>query len=122
MDHGVPTVRCDEGDAVRVVLAGGTGSLGRRLAADLAADGHEVVVLTRSPRDDLPHRQEVWDGTSVGPWAPLLDGAVLVNLAGALVDRRPTPPTSSSCAGRAWSRPGPWSQQPGSTAPRRGCR
>lgn len=33
----------------------------------------------------------VWDGRSVGPWASELDGAVVVNLAGDLVDRRPTP-------------------------------
>jgi uncharacterized protein (TIGR01777 family) len=31
-----------------------------------------------------------WDGSSVGNWAGELDGAVLVNLAGELVDRRPT--------------------------------
>ena len=32
-----------------------------------------------------------WDGQSVGPWAVELGGAAVVNLAGALVDRRPTP-------------------------------
>ncbi|MPQ98233.1 DUF1731 domain-containing protein [Modestobacter sp. I12A-02628] len=75
---------------MRVVLAGGSGALGRRLADDLAARGHEVVVLTRSPRPG-PHRQVAWDGVTVGPWAAELAGAALVNLAGELVDRRPTP-------------------------------
>jgi uncharacterized protein (TIGR01777 family) len=75
----------------RVVLAGGTGALGRRLGADLAARGEEVVVLTRSPRPSQPHRQVAWDGATVGPWASELAGSALVNLAGELVDRRPTP-------------------------------
>lgn len=75
---------------MRVVLAGGSGSLGRRIAADLAARGDEVVVLTRTPRPDRPYRQIPWDGTTVGPWAELLPGAALVNLAGQLVDCRPT--------------------------------
>ena len=75
---------------MKVVLAGGTGSLGRRLAADLASDGHDIVILTRSPRPSIEWRQVEWDGRTVGPWAAELDGAALVNLAGELVDRRPT--------------------------------
>jgi uncharacterized protein len=75
--------------AVKVVVAGGSGALGRRLCADLAARGHEVVVLTRTPRPG-PHRQVAWDGATVGPWATELDGAAVVNLAGELVDLRPT--------------------------------
>ncbi|MEV6314888.1 TIGR01777 family oxidoreductase [Streptomyces sp. NPDC051776] len=75
---------------MKVVLAGGTGALGRRIAADLTEHGHEVVVLTRSARPDFPYRQVTWDGASVGPWAAELEGAALVNLAGELVDRRPT--------------------------------
>ncbi|MFI6318981.1 TIGR01777 family oxidoreductase [Nonomuraea sp. NPDC050556] len=75
---------------MKVVLAGGSGALGRRIAADLAARGDEVVVLTRTPRDGLPWRQVEWDGAHQGPWAAELGGAALVNLAGELVDRRPT--------------------------------
>jgi uncharacterized protein (TIGR01777 family) len=76
---------------MKVVLAGGSGSLGRRIADDLAARGDEVVVLTRRVRADLPHRQVPWDGRTVGEWRHELAGAALVNLAGELVDRRPTP-------------------------------
>jgi uncharacterized protein len=76
---------------VKIVLAGGSGSLGRRLAADLSPRGHEVVILTRSPQSSSPYLQVAWDGTTVGPWAPELEGAAIINLAGALVDRRPTP-------------------------------
>ena len=75
---------------VKVVLAGGSGAIGRRLAADLVDRGVEVVVLTRRPRDDVPGRQRTWDGASVGPWASELAGAVVCNLAGELVDRAPT--------------------------------
>lgn len=76
---------------MKIVLAGGSGSLGRRLAADLSPRGHEVVILTRSPQPSFPYRQVAWDGATVGPWAPELEGAAIINLAGALVDRRPSP-------------------------------
>ena len=76
---------------MKIVLAGGSGSLGRRIAADLTERGDQVVVLTRSPQSALPYRQVEWDGVTVGPWAGELEGAAIVNLAGALVDRRPTP-------------------------------
>ncbi|MDQ4095020.1 MAG: TIGR01777 family oxidoreductase [Actinomycetota bacterium] len=75
---------------MKVVLAGGTGALGTRIAADLAGAGNEVVILTRSPRPHIRFRQIAWDGRSPGSWSAELEGAVLVNLAGALVDRRPT--------------------------------
>jgi hypothetical protein len=76
---------------VKVVLAGGSGALGRRLAGDLAAGGHEVVVLTRRLRDGSLARQVRWDGVTPGDWVGELEGASVVNLAGELVDRPPTP-------------------------------
>jgi uncharacterized protein (TIGR01777 family) len=75
---------------VKVVLAGGTGALGRRLADAFRTRGDEVVILTRNPRPDIEHRQVEWDGRTVGTWARELEGAIVVNLAGELVDRRPT--------------------------------
>jgi len=75
---------------VKVVLAGGSGALGRRVAAVLDGRGHDVVILTRRPAGGLPGRQVAWDGSSVGPWARELSGAALVNLCGAIVDRRPS--------------------------------
>jgi uncharacterized protein (TIGR01777 family) len=76
---------------MKVVLAGGSGALGRRIAADLSSRGDEVVVLTRRPDKNAPHREVDWDGATAGPWVRELSGAVVVNLAGEIVDRRPTP-------------------------------
>jgi uncharacterized protein len=74
---------------VKVVVAGGSGALGRALCRSLADSGHDVVVLTRRLRSS-PYRQVVWDGTTVGPWQDEIGGSAVVNLAGELVDRRPT--------------------------------
>jgi uncharacterized protein (TIGR01777 family) len=76
---------------MKVVIAGGAGALGRRLADDWARSGDEVTILTRRPREDIAHRQVRWDGRTVGPWSADLKGAIVVNLAGELVDKRPTP-------------------------------
>jgi uncharacterized protein (TIGR01777 family) len=78
---------------MKVIVAGGTGFLGRPLTQLLAARGDEVVVLSR--RTDAPGgvRTVAWepDG-STGPWAAEIDGAqAVVNLAG------------ESIAGHRWS-------------------
>jgi uncharacterized protein (TIGR01777 family) len=75
---------------MRIVVAGGSGALGRRLCDRLAERGHDVVVLSRRA-GSTRHRTALWDGRSVGPWADELQDSAVVNLAGALVDRRPTP-------------------------------
>jgi uncharacterized protein (TIGR01777 family) len=75
---------------MKLVIAGGSGSLGQRVADAFGESGDEVVVLTRRQRDGINHRQVIWDGRTVGDWAADLDGAVLLNLAGELVDRPPT--------------------------------
>lgn len=66
---------------MKVVIPGGTGQVGTVLARKLHSDGHEVVVLSRSPRE-LPWR--------VAPWTPEeFDGAdVVINLAGRSVNCR----------------------------------
>ncbi len=79
-------------EPLNVVIAGGTGALGRRVAADLVRRGHEVTILTRTIRAELPYRQREWDGRTVGAWADALDApnTAVINLAGKLVDCRPT--------------------------------
>ena len=86
-------------DALNVVIAGGSGSLGRRLGSDLLCRGHDVVVLTRRVDPSLPLRQAEWDGRTVGPWVDVLrtpGRTAIVNLAGRLVDVRPTPANVAS--------------------------
>ena len=66
-----------------ILLAGGTGCLGRALTAALTAGGHEVRNLSRRPRPRRPH-DIAWtpDGT-IGPWASAVEAAdVVINLAG----------------------------------------
>jgi uncharacterized protein (TIGR01777 family) len=75
---------------MRIVITGGTGMIGRSLAANLAPDGHEVVLLSRTPEraTDLPTgvRAEKWDARTGEGWAHLADGAgAIVNLAGASI-------------------------------------
>jgi uncharacterized protein len=94
---------------MRIVIAGGTGFLGRPLAAALVADGHDLVILTRgstssrqsgsgSPRAGQSGangpRIVTWtpDGTA-GAWAREVDGAgAVINLAGeSIAAKRWTP-------------------------------
>lgn len=72
---------------MRVVITGGTGLIGRPLAAALADAGHEVVVLSRNPERATGLAKGVqvvqWDGRTAEGWGHLADGAgAIVNLAG----------------------------------------
>jgi len=67
----------------RIVLAGGSGFIGRALAKALLVRGYQVVVLTRTPRNDSGFLEVEWDGAHVGEWIQHLNGAeAVVNLAG----------------------------------------
>ena len=73
----------------RIILAGGSGFLGRSLAAHLSQSGYEVVILSRSSSGDGPARYAAWDGKTLGAWAKLIDGAdAVINLAGRSVNCR----------------------------------
>jgi len=72
---------------MRIIVTGGSGLVGRALTANLAADGHEIIVLSRSPKTvkDLPqHARAVgWDTRTADGWLEEADGATaIVNLAG----------------------------------------
>lgn len=73
----------------RIILAGGSGCLGRLLARRFTERGDEVVVLTRNPRSGQDAREVFWDGETSGDWAIEIEGATaLINLAGRSVDCR----------------------------------
>lgn len=72
---------------MHVIITGGTGFIGRALAADLAGAGYEVSLLSRNPvrATGLPAgvRAAQWDGRTAAGWGRLADGALaIVNLAG----------------------------------------
>src|SRR6266852_8287486 len=71
--------------AMRIVIAGGTGHLGRNLTAAFHDRGDEVVVLSRN----VEAHAVLWDGRTQGMWTREIDGAgVVINLAGRSVDCR----------------------------------
>jgi uncharacterized protein len=72
---------------VKVVVAGGTGFVGRALTAALVSAGNEVLVLTRSSRPLMGVRTTVWDPRDAnGGWTAELRGADgVVNLCGASI-------------------------------------
>ncbi len=74
----------------RIVVAGGSGFIGRLLTDTLVSGDNDVVVLTRSPQATAQSiRQVRWDGRTLGDWAEELDGArALINLAGRSVNCR----------------------------------
>jgi hypothetical protein len=73
----------------KMVLAGGSGFLGRLLADWFRPLNWDVVVLTREPCAAMPARAVLWDGETGGDWAGELEGATaLVNLAGRSVNCR----------------------------------
>lgn len=71
----------------RIVVPGGTGFIGSHLVPALTDAGHEVVVLSREQRADIPHaRVAQWDPRAEGPWHEQLSGATaVINLCGASV-------------------------------------
>ena len=73
---------------MKVVIPGGTGQVGTILDRALTAEGHDVVLLTRSPKGE---RQVHWDGSTLGDWVRQIDGSdVVINLAGRSVSCRYT--------------------------------
>jgi len=75
---------------IRVVLAGGTGFLGKVLCQYLDPRKYDIAVLSRShneDKDNISFRK--WDGRTLGSWVDALDCAdVLINLSGKSVNCR----------------------------------
>ncbi|OLV15948.1 epimerase [Deinococcus marmoris] len=76
----------------RLVLAGGSGFLGRAVARHFSTLGWDVVTVSRSPSAvPMPGRWVRWDGLRQGAWSHEINGAAAVlNLAGRTVNCRYT--------------------------------
>jgi uncharacterized protein (TIGR01777 family) len=73
---------------MRIVLAGGTGHIGRLLAGHFHRRGDKVTVLSRRVQP-APWLVLTWDGRSLGAWTHALEAAdVVINLAGRSVNCR----------------------------------
>ncbi|MDF7816053.1 TIGR01777 family oxidoreductase [Runella sp. MFBS21] len=77
----------------KIVIAGGTGYLGRVLTDHFVAEGYQCVVLTRSLPPYSPQTSQIkwveWDGKSLGAWSRELEGAeAVINLSGRSVNCR----------------------------------
>lgn len=76
---------------MKALIPGGSGMIGTALTRNLLADGHEVVILSRSSQTKVPAgaRLVQWDAQTSQGWASELNGAdAVVNLAGATLDHR----------------------------------
>jgi len=70
----------------RVVIAGGSGLIGKAVIDRLSANGYEIERLTRDQRGVQ------WDAKTIGPWAKVLEGAdAVINLSGSPIAVRWTP-------------------------------
>jgi hypothetical protein len=87
----------------RIIIAGGSGFIGRALTRELVRQGFVVTVLTRAPRPRSDGVTEVlWQGAEAGSWAGQLDGAeAVINLAGQNIN---CPHTPANLRGLASSR------------------
>lgn len=75
---------------LRIVIPGGSGQVGRMLAAYFQEREHFVTVLTRGPYT-APWQTVHWDGINPGPWIQTLEGAdVCIHLSGRSVNCRAT--------------------------------
>lgn len=73
---------------MKVIITGGTGSIGRYLIKELTQHGHQLVILSRSPdkhRGSFDANVELakWDAETAEGWAEQADGAdAIINFAG----------------------------------------
>ena len=73
---------------MKIVIPGGSGQVGQLLARAFRADGHEIVILSRSDKD-AQFKTVQWDAENLGDWAREFENAdVVINLAGRSVNCR----------------------------------
>ena len=69
---------------MKVLIAGGSGFMGKHLIESLIADSHQVWVLSRNPNQKIKDAYVVrWDGQTTDGWGHLIEEVdAVVNLAG----------------------------------------
>jgi uncharacterized protein (TIGR01777 family) len=73
---------------MKIVIPGGSGQVGQVLARHFHANGHAVIVLSRTAHP-APWRVVSWDGRNSGPWVDEFEQSdVCINLAGRSVNCR----------------------------------
>jgi len=73
---------------MKITIAGGSGFLGSHLREYFQKLGHEVLILTRKPKQK---GDVAWNGRDTGKWCEEIDASdVLINLSGKSVDCRYT--------------------------------
>lgn len=73
---------------MKIVIPGGSGQVGTALARAFHNDGHEVIVLGRSP-EKREWKTAEWNAKTLGDWTDEIDGAdVVIGLAGRSVNCR----------------------------------
>ena len=83
---GVAAISCAW--AMKIVIPGGSGQVGRILARHFHAKGHAITVFSRSPRP-APWRVVVWDGRTPGTGSSIWNRATCAStLAGRSVNCR----------------------------------
>ncbi|RAJ74031.1 hypothetical protein CLV59_111150 [Chitinophaga dinghuensis] len=76
----------------KIVLAGGSGFLGRSLTELWGADNQIIIISRTAPAAEVKAKWVPWDGRTTGSWVAELEHAdVLVNLSGRSVNCRYTP-------------------------------
>jgi hypothetical protein len=76
---------------MHILIPGGSGQVGTVLARHLTSAGHDVTVLSRTPKP-APWKTLAWDGINEGPWVSALHSAdAVIGLSGRIVNTRYTP-------------------------------
>jgi len=75
----------------KIVIAGGTGNIGKLLSEKLLELGYQVIILTRNNQQSQSNGLHYmkWDGESLGQWSDVLEEAeAIINLSGKSIQCR----------------------------------
>lgn len=73
---------------MKIIIAGGSGHLGKMLLKHFRKQQYDIKILTRNIKKKDPF--VFWDGKTLGSWQKIIDGSdIVINLAGRTVNCRP---------------------------------